>query len=71
MKSIPYRLEYRWWRNHARTSADPKTCLRYALNQLRLARAIDADPVYFDSKPLGYTDWEWYQRAATPGSEGA
>lgn len=56
--AVPYRLAYRWWRNEARSSADPKTCLRYALNQLKLARAMDANPDFFRTKPEHQTDWQ-------------
>lgn len=64
--SIHYRRAYRWWRNEARTSADSKTCLRYALNQLRLARAMDADPDFFRSKREGQTDWQRFASAGEP-----
>lgn len=61
ISSVPYRLAYRWWRNAALESKNPKECRRFALNQLRLARAIDADPDWFARKPLGQSDFQRYE----------
>lgn len=57
-RAAKYRKVYRWWRNHARESADPKTCLRYALNQLRLARHMEESPHYYVQKAEHQTDWQ-------------
>lgn len=58
-----YRHAYRWWRNEARTSANPKECIHYALSQLRLAVAMDADPQLFRAKSAQQTDWQRFVEA--------
>lgn len=57
-----YRHAYRWWRKEARASKDPKTCIHYALGQIKLARAMDANPRHFETKPSHLTDWQRYQQ---------
>jgi hypothetical protein len=48
-----------WHHLQARESADPATWLRYAKNQLRLAKDMAARPRHYAVKPSGKTDWQW------------
>lgn len=54
-----YRWQAVWWHLESRRSANPSESLRYARNQLRLARAMEADPRHFARKPADRTDWQW------------
>jgi hypothetical protein len=51
----------RWWRRHARESANAGEALRYAENMELLAGDIAAHPGYYRQRPDNLTDWQWFQ----------
>ena len=51
----------RWWRRHARISANAAEALRHAESMEQLARDIAADPGYYQQRPDNITDWQWFQ----------
>lgn len=60
-----YILAARWWYWNSKYSANPAESLRFAKNQYRLARDMQADPVYYARRPCGMSCWNWLQKKDT------